>query len=1024
MKRLLRQLSPAPVRALVLALLAVSGAPAAHGNAPLAAEAGGDVESLPARVRRDHPRLFLNREIVAGLQAGMTPEQQRYLADLRKRADSYPAAPRPDPANDARDSRNDWGRPAADAALAYLLTGENQYLAKATALLRASVEWYGLRYREGKAVSWYSSSRIAALCAFDWLYNDLSEVERRELGALLLAHIAQTQDPKVRPVDDGPSGPTYGFYGVPNLPWYAGIAFLGAGIDDDLAARLLRDGYRDHVTMLQFRSDMAGDDGSSATGCVAYAGAGEYQRQEYHFFRSWSAAVGGDIAARYPRLALFPNWLLWNAVPGPDGRILELGWGDTWHRDNRWWPSRRYLAQFPDFYRQIAPEMCAVAHALLARTGNDTVAIYREFLDNQNEQSVLPFLFTPRAEAAALPGGLPRARHFPSLGQIFMNSGWDEWATYGLFTAGGVTGNHKHYDENNFVIYRQGFLALDTGTRDHSGYESHISNYYHRTVAHNCVVIRMEGEQFPPHGWPVAKVPEANDGGMRQSLGAKVLAFETSPHFSYVASDATAAYHPDKCAQAVRQFVFLHPDLFIVFDRVSSRKRDQIKAWLLHTQGEPVVRKDGFEAVQDDGRLICRTLLPEACAVRKVGGDGKEFRCDGRDWPIHPDRAAEVRGGALYGRWRVEVEAANDDPEQRFLHVLQVGDRQELTSMVHSRLVRRGSLAGVALRDGALEAEVLFTEAGAVGGRIRLARGGRVLVDRPFTQEVQEQSSLAAAPTLQAVRGPKWASIRQGARDVEAQGETAGQEPFALRLDAGESPFDPGRLRVRVDGQDARAMARVRPVPDGRMADILLDTTAAVGASQPWEGARPLSRKLMVLYREPLSGGAAVFSRRLIIPSATPATGAVFLSDLKEKAWKALKGSYKWFNKDASHAGEPFALGAQTYRKGLMLAPPVDAGTVAFVEYLVPEAARGRSLRAVIGIARTAADRGSVVFRVKLAGDGGEWRQVYESPLLTGGGDVLELSVPLQGHSRLRIECDGCGDINSDHSVWADARLE
>ncbi len=994
--------------------------------------AGAAGEDALPRVGPDHPRLFLNRALVAALRDRMTPDQQRYLADLRKKVDGYPAAPAPPTPQTQSDPRNDWGKPAADAALLHLLTGDAQYLPKAAALLRAAVDWYGAQYRAGQPVSWYSSSRIGALCAYDWLYNDLTAGQRQEIGTPLLAHMRQALDPKTRTPGDGPSGPTAGFYGAPNLAWYAGLAFLGAGVDDEAAARMLSDGYRDHLAMFRYRTEAAGDDGGSATACVAYAGSGEYQRQECNFFHSWRAITGGEFAARFPRLALFPNWLLWNAIRGPDGQVLEFGTGDSWHRTNVWSPSSTYLAQFPAFYRDAAPEMCRVAGHLLAlvlRGGEGPYAVYRSFLNNTLEQSVIPFLF-PLPDAAAgppaLPDGLPRARHFPGLGQVVMNGAFDPWSTYCLFTAGSRNAGHKHYDENTFVLYRQGFLALDTGTRGgpygpDGRVMKHELNYYHRTVAHNGILIRMEGEKYS--SW-VETPAEANNAGQNVNTAAEVLAFETNNHFTYVAGDATRNYHPDKCAQAVRQFVFLMPDTIVLFDRVASRKPDQQKTWLLHTQDEPQVRGDTFETTQGDGKIICRTLLPAPCTAEKIGGPDKEFWSDGRNWPLSPDREAEPRSGALCGRWRMEISAPRQQSAETFLHVIQVGDKNELVASTPSRLVREGGMVGVQMEVDGCSARVLFNEAGAVGGKIRLACGSRVLCDQALATTVQEQSALALDARRREADGPVWLSLRQGDHAIENHGEAPDTAPIALRLQDTVHPVETGRIRIRLDGLNAGALARVTASPDRHIADVVLDAGKALGQSPLAAGARLLSKRLLVAYRQPLSGRGTTFSRKIWVASAQPAPGAVFLSALAEDTWVALKGSYKWFNKDADQEGKPFALAGQTYTKGLMLAPPMGDDRVAFVEYTVPPECRQRTFRAVIGIGRTAGRYGSVTFRVKTAGAGGGWRLAYESPCLAGSDTAYEVAVPLQGSVRLRLECDGGPDINSDHSCWADARLE
>ena len=89
-----------------------------------------------------------------------------------------------------------------------------------------------------------------------------------------------------------------------------------------------------------------------------------------------------------------------------------------------------------------------------------------------------------------------------------------------------------------------------------------------------------------------------NDGGMYDGA-AKVLAFETNGDYTYVASDATALYGK-KCTEAVRQFVYLPPDTFVVYDRVGAADPSDRKAWLLHVKDEP--RIDGKLLVADSGK--------------------------------------------------------------------------------------------------------------------------------------------------------------------------------------------------------------------------------------------------------------------------------------------------------------------------------------------------------------------------------------------------------------------------------------
>jgi heparin/heparan-sulfate lyase len=86
------------------------------------------------------------------------------------------------------------------------------------------------------------------------------------------------------------------------------------------------------------------------------------------------------------------------------------------------------------------------------------------------------------------------ARHFPNMGQIFMRSRSGKDDTYALFSSGGILIQHRHYDNNNFVIFKRGYLAMDTGTRPEPGL--HLPFYFARTVAHNCITVKMPGEKY------------------------------------------------------------------------------------------------------------------------------------------------------------------------------------------------------------------------------------------------------------------------------------------------------------------------------------------------------------------------------------------------------------------------------------------------------------------------------------------------------------------------------------------------
>ncbi|MGD9497479.1 MAG: heparinase II/III family protein [Armatimonadota bacterium] len=667
-----------------------------------------------AHIRPDHPRLFLNEDSWPAVRAMSEGPLAEHYAKVRARVDAIPAEP----------EVRDWGDESALAAYCWRMTGGARYLDLTRALLDRTVEFCHAQIAARKAVNWYSRSRIAALAAFDWIFDDVPADWREQWGRSMLDHIADVQPggvPNIERVNR--SGPTTGFYGTPSLLWFAGLAMLDAGIDDARALEYLVRGRELNLQLLEHRRAASGDDGGAASPTLGYA-FGAYPWAEFGFLHTWESATGERLADEWPYLALLGNYVMWNYLPG----IREFGYGDAPHTDNvtTRWEMHMHMAQIMHFYGETQPDWAALSRYVQT--------LYPEFWPDRYWGFTPPLLTRMELAPPALdPGRLPHARHFEAMGQVFMRSGSGEDDTYASFTAGGILSQHRHYDNLNFCIFRKGFLAIDSGTR--VGNAEQLQNYYAQTVAHNCVLIDMPGEAVSPYWNGTVHVQE---GGQYKQIGSRVVAFETNDQYSYVGGDATEAYRPEKCELCLRQFVFVYPEHFVVFDRVRSTRPEFTKRWLLHTAREPRIDGPTIVADQEEGRIFCRTLLPENALLTPVGGPGREFLAGGRNWPL----PAGVEYSELMGWGRVEVSAPQPAQEALFLHLLQAADQREKT-MSAAELVREEGLVGVRFAAGERTAEVTFATAGEAAGRIRIARGQQVLVERDLTQQVQAQTGLA-----------------------------------------------------------------------------------------------------------------------------------------------------------------------------------------------------------------------------------------------------------------------------------------
>ena len=731
--------------------------------------AAAETQEWEGRIRRDHPRMFFNVETWPQVKARAEGAARAARDALIKRCDRYPADPvcsgfdpvvfrevktasgmHKTTAATPIPSVKEWGPQAAECALAWRFTGERKYLDKARKMLEASIAAYHAAYRNGRAVNWYSTTRILALCAYDWIWEGLSPDERKAIIVPLVQHVEDVQPGKGKPtiIRRNVGGIQSGFYSVRSLLWYSGLAAYGDGFCDDLARKHLENGHDLCMQMVKFRADGAGDDGALSSAVPGYC-MGAYPWAHFNFFHTWFSATGENLAASYPGLALFPNWIYWTWIPNavhPD-MPLYCGFGDDQHSHNTLSVGRLYehMSQYIHFFRDANPAAARLAASLRDRAPQQTFA---------NDWPVYPFLF---GRAGARPSqdedvkpysaeeleNLPlHARHFENLGQIIMRSGWKPDSTYCTFTAGAKLTMHKHHDENNFTIYKHDFLALDSGTRAVET-DWNLKYYYAQTIAHNCILIRRPDEPMPRYWGPVYSGPEGknNDGGMYDG-SAKVLAFETNDKFTYIASDATALYGK-KCTEAVRQFVHLLPDTFVVYDRVGAAPSDG-KAWLLHMKDEPSV--DGKLTVVESGkgRLFCETVLPEDATLEKIGGPGKEFWSNGKNW--EPDAAflaSAARGakrtgrGPYMGAWRLEVAPGAPRANDRFLHVLTATDTSAARPKVER--IKTDACDGVTIAIGATKATVLFNRTGTVGGSFTIGNGSA----HTFATSVQPQAGLA-----------------------------------------------------------------------------------------------------------------------------------------------------------------------------------------------------------------------------------------------------------------------------------------
>ncbi len=437
--------------------------------------------------------LFVCAQIGFAAPEDALTSESDHFAEVRKHAESTPSeyswikVVYPGPVAGTTVPIRDWGHVLMSSAFVYRIEPTPERLQKIKEMLQASLDCYHAYYAASKAVNWYGRSRLGWLAAFDWVWGDLTPAERETMGRSMLDHVYEVfHKPNI--IRRNASTWESGYYGASNLALFAGIVFLNEGIDDAKALEFLKRGYDTYQKLLDYRSRACGDDGGGASATVTYAFA-DYPWAEWSYLLAWEAATGEKLAPEWPHIGLQCNYMLWNWLPGN----LEFGYGDVHHYNNRFPSGNLYahMSHIMHLYADARPDLASLAAYVREKAGGKFHA---------SLYGINPFLLTNLGKAPPPMDmqELPAARYFEAMGQVFMRSGSEPDATYALFACGGISGNHRHYDATHFTVYKQGFLALDTGTR--RGNTDNLQNYYAQTVAHNCVLIKMPDEQ-PVNYW-------------------------------------------------------------------------------------------------------------------------------------------------------------------------------------------------------------------------------------------------------------------------------------------------------------------------------------------------------------------------------------------------------------------------------------------------------------------------------------------------------------------------------------------
>ena len=537
-----------------------------------------------------HPRVFVTAGELAALRERTKTthreEWQRVLASLP----ALQGPPPPPPGPQARRSQNNVAYAVTGAALAYAVERQPRYLEAAREWVLAAIDYEPWGYTTSKPnVDLAAGHLLYGIgWAYDLLYHDLTEAERRRIraslerhAALVSAYFSPGPNKRFNFTQNHNFIPTAGL-GV------AALALMGEAADAPQWAALARAHHHRANQLLS-------PDGYYYEGLEYWIFSSPWL---VHFYDAWEHATGESLWELGPAR----NWKLYLAhALLPDGQTA-FDFGDIWEGPltraksgaeyGRVYPGGTLQSNYNVLYRVAARFQDAQAQGVaerLARAGHSNLEEYWTLLWRD-----------PALKPAPM-ASVPLTHHFEDSGVVYHRTSWDADAVAVAFKAGPPEGHrvarllskapewvldsgHAHPDAGSFIIWAAGrYLAGDTG------YAGLPQTRHHNTITVGGLGQGVEGDHDVWRGMDYAQLAQARITAVSCSSGLRVEA-EVAP-----------AYHPKAgLARFSRVLVFDGRDRFVVSDDIRLARPASVQ-WYLHGDQPFDGRGAGWWSGEDGG---------------------------------------------------------------------------------------------------------------------------------------------------------------------------------------------------------------------------------------------------------------------------------------------------------------------------------------------------------------------------------------------------------------------------------------
>ncbi len=221
----------------------------------------------------------------------------------------------------------------------------------------------------------------------------------------------------------------------------------------------------------------------------------------------------------------------------------------------------------------------------------------------------------------------------------------------------------------------------------------------------------------------------------------------------------------------------------------------------------------------------------------------------------------------------------------------------------------------------------------------------------------------------------------------------------------------PDAPALQLDVERVKALSFARSEPPAEVGSGLL-VALDLGASERLT-ARWLAIEGDNLKVQPAWGGTLEIPLAAVSRMEVKNGKLVYLSDLKPSQAEQtpyIEGEYP-HRLNQSVGGRPIRLAGKSYRRGI--------GVHARSSIAFTLEGKFKTFAATLGVDSEVGAHGSVLFRVY-----GDEKRLFESQVVRGGDDPIEISLDVNNVHSLRLEVDYAdnGDV-ADPADWADARL-